>query len=45
MSTHNIPYHFQYKTKKIALNYPKSAAMVVFKGTKERIRTAMVIEL
>ena len=37
MSTHNIPFSIYIK-KKISLNYPKSAAMGFFLGTKERVR-------
>ena len=36
MNTHNIP--FLNIKKKIALNYPKSAAMRFFQGTQERVR-------
>ena len=36
MSTHNIPFSIIKKTQ----NYPKSAAMVFFKGTQERVRNS-----
>ena len=42
MSTHNIP--FLNMKKKITLDYPKSAAMFFFQGTKERFETAVVNE-
>ena len=31
---------FNIKKKKITLNYPKSAAMVFFQGTQERVRNS-----
>ena len=41
MSTHNIP--FQNHTRKITLNYPKSAAKGFFpKGLKIVVKTAVV---
>ena len=43
MRTHNIP--FSIKTKKITLNYPKSAAIGCFsKGLKYEFETAVVNE-
>ena len=43
MSAHNIP--FSVLTKKIKLNYPKSAAMGLFSyGLKKEIETAVVNE-
>ena len=38
MSTHNIP--FSFLKKKIALNYPKSAAMGFSQGTQKRVRNS-----
>ena len=38
MSTHT--YHFQYKKRKITLNYPKSATMGFFQGTEELVRNS-----
>ena len=35
---------FNIQKKKIALNYPKSAAKGFFQGTQERVETAMVNE-
>ena len=43
MSTQNIPFSI-YKKKKMALNYPKSAAKGFFQGTQERVETAVVNE-
>ena len=43
MSAHNIP--FSILSKKIKLNYPKSAAMVLFAyGLKIQFKTAVVTE-
>ena len=43
MSTHNIP--FSIIKKKIALNYPKFAAIgLFFKGLKKEFETSMVNE-
>ena len=39
LSTHNIPFSI-YKKKKIALSYPKSAAIGFFQGTKKRVRNS-----
>ena len=33
-------YYFQYKKKKITLNYPKSAAMGFLLGTQEQVRNS-----
>ena len=38
MSAHNIP--FQYKKRKISLNYLKSATVRFFQGTLERVRNS-----
>ena len=38
MSTQNIPFSIQ--TKKISLEYHKSAAMGFFQGTQKRVRTS-----
>ena len=38
MSTHNIC-HFQYKKKKVTLNYPKPAALGFFQGTQGHVRS------
>ena len=40
MNAHNIPILIYNKKKKITLNYPKSAAMVIFQGTQERVRNS-----
>ena len=40
MRTHNIPILIIMEKKKIALNYPKSAAMEFFQGTQEQVRNS-----
>ena len=43
-SYEHTTYQFQYKEEKISLNYPKSAAVGFFHGTKNEFETVVVDE-